>query len=66
MQKQERNQLVAMKRLQVRRKTSSKLSFAAPREPGLYAYTLYLTSDGYLGLDQATAFSVRVNLKSAV
>ncbi|TXG48076.1 hypothetical protein EZV62_027370 [Acer yangbiense] len=54
------NQLLAIKRVSLQRKSRVKLEFAAPAEPGKKAYTLYFMCDSYLGCDQEYTFSVDV------
>lgn len=46
-------ELIALKRIGYRSNRSShQLSFLAPPHKGRLIYTLYLMSDGYIGLDQ--------------
>lgn len=59
------NQLLAIKRVSLQRKTNVKLDFAVPSEPGEKSYTLYFMSDSYLGCDQEYSFSVDVKESSA-
>lgn len=48
----ETDELLALKRLTIRRNsTSTVLSFLAPEDPGHACLTAYLVSDCYLGLD---------------
>ncbi|KAK1564574.1 hypothetical protein Q3G72_006114 [Acer saccharum] len=54
------NQLLAIKRVSLQRKSRVKLEFAAPAEPGKKTYTLYFMCDSYLGCDQEYTFSVDV------
>jgi pre-mRNA-splicing helicase BRR2 len=54
------NQLLAIKRVSLQRKSKVKLSFSAPAEVGKKAYTLYFMCDSYLGCDQEYSFSVDV------
>ncbi|KAK3219640.1 hypothetical protein Dsin_013610 [Dipteronia sinensis] len=54
------NQLLAIKRVFLQRKSSVKLEFAAPAQPGKKTYTLYLMCDPYLGCDQEYSFCVHV------
>ncbi|KAK0596935.1 hypothetical protein LWI29_020333 [Acer saccharum] len=54
------NQLLAIKRVFLQRKSSVKLEFAAPAQPGKKTYTLYLMCDSYLGCDQQYSFCVHV------
>lgn len=51
--KQETGELLALKRVAYRSNRSSHpLIFTAPTVPGRVIYTIYLISDGYIGLDQ--------------
>ncbi|KAF2310278.1 hypothetical protein GH714_007547 [Hevea brasiliensis] len=54
------NQLLAIKRVSLQRKSKVKLEFAAPSEAGRKSYTLYFMCDSYLGCDQEYSFSVDV------
>lgn len=54
------NQLLAIKRVALQRKSKVKLEFAAPAEAGRKSYTLYFMCDSYLGCDQEYSFSVDV------
>ncbi|KAK3232115.1 hypothetical protein Dsin_003996 [Dipteronia sinensis] len=54
------NQLLAIKRVSLQRKSRVKLEFAAPAEPGKKTYALYFMCDSYLGCDQEYTFSVDV------
>ncbi|XP_043809314.1 LOW QUALITY PROTEIN: DExH-box ATP-dependent RNA helicase DExH12-like [Manihot esculenta] len=54
------NQLLAIKRVSLQRKSKVKLEFAAPSEAGRKSYTLYFMCDSYLGCDQEYGFSVDV------
>ncbi|CAI9118155.1 OLC1v1019682C1 [Oldenlandia corymbosa var. corymbosa] len=54
------NQLVAIKRVTLQRKSKSRLDFEAPAEPGKKTYTLYFMCDSYLGCDQEYTFSIDV------
>ncbi|XP_019185003.1 PREDICTED: DExH-box ATP-dependent RNA helicase DExH12-like [Ipomoea nil] len=54
------NQLLAIKRVSLQRKSRIKLDFAAPAEPGKKTYTLYFMCDSYLGCDQEYTFTVDV------
>lgn len=54
------NQLLAIKRVSLQRRSKVKLEFAAPAEPGKKSYTLYFMCDSYLGCDQEYSFSVDV------
>ncbi|XP_055550848.1 activating signal cointegrator 1 complex subunit 3 [Wyeomyia smithii] len=50
---QAEGELIAMKRCVYRSaKSSHQLCFVAPEQKGRYIYTVYLMSDGYIGLDQ--------------
>ncbi|XP_055607496.1 activating signal cointegrator 1 complex subunit 3 [Uranotaenia lowii] len=54
-------ELIAMKRCVYRsNKSSHQLSFVAPRRLGRCIYTVYLMSDGYLGLDQQYDINLEV------
>ncbi|KAL7126329.1 hypothetical protein ABFS83_14G178900 [Erythranthe nasuta] len=54
------NQLLAIKRVALQRKSRVKLEFAAPVEPGERTYQLYFMSDSYLGYDLEEVFTVDV------
>ncbi|OVA00708.1 Helicase [Macleaya cordata] len=54
------NQLLAIKRVSLQRKSKVKLEFAAPAEVGKKSYTLYFMCDSYLGCDQEYSFTVDV------
>ncbi|WCJ44783.1 U5 small nuclear ribonucleoprotein helicase putative [Euphorbia peplus] len=54
------NQLLAIKRVSLQRKSKVKLEFAAPSDPGKKSYTLYFMCDSYLGCDQEYGFSIDV------
>lgn len=54
------NQLLAIKRVSLQRKSRVKLDFAAPAEAGKKTYTLYFMCDSYMGCDQEYAFTVDV------
>ncbi|XP_057975610.1 DExH-box ATP-dependent RNA helicase DExH12 [Malania oleifera] len=54
------NQLLAIKRVALQRKSKVKLEFAAPAEAGKKPYTLYFMCDSYLGCDQEYSFTVDV------
>ncbi|KAI3844843.1 hypothetical protein MKX03_004564 [Papaver bracteatum] len=54
------NQLLAIKRVSLQRKSKVKLEFAAPAETGRKSYTLYFMCDSYLGCDQEYSFTVDV------
>nr|GLL27460.1 DExH-box ATP-dependent RNA helicase DExH12-like [Ipomoea trifida] len=60
------NQLLAIKRVSLQRKSRVKLDFAAPAEPGNKTYTLYFMCDSYLGCDQEYTFTVDVKEAGAV
>ncbi|KAF5746459.1 hypothetical protein HS088_TW06G00630 [Tripterygium wilfordii] len=54
------NQLLAIKRVSLQRKSKVKLEFAAPAEAVRKSYTLYFMCDSYLGCDQEYNFTVDV------
>nr|XP_009758634.1 PREDICTED: U5 small nuclear ribonucleoprotein 200 kDa helicase-like [Nicotiana sylvestris] len=54
------NQLLAIKRVSLQRKSKIKLDFAAPAEAGTRTYTLYFMCDSYLGCDQEYTFALDV------
>ncbi|KAL7117148.1 hypothetical protein ACP275_03G053900 [Erythranthe tilingii] len=54
------NQLLAIKRVALQRKSKVKLEFTAPTEPGERTYQLYFMSDSYLGYDLEEVFTVDV------
>lgn len=54
------NQLLAIKRVTLQRKSKVKLDFAAPAEAGMRNYTLYFMCDSYLGCDQEYNFTLDV------
>ncbi|KAI3882646.1 hypothetical protein MKX03_000086 [Papaver bracteatum] len=60
------NQLLAIKRVFLQRKSEVKLEFAVPAEssPGRKSYTLYFMCDSYLGCDQEYSFTVDVKRSS--
>ncbi|KAL8506512.1 hypothetical protein ACS0TY_017413 [Phlomoides rotata] len=60
------NQLLAIKRVTLQRKSRVKLDFTAPTEPGKKTYTLYFMCDSYLGCDQEYTFTVDVKEAAAV
>ncbi|KAJ8772568.1 hypothetical protein K2173_027745 [Erythroxylum novogranatense] len=60
------NQLVAIKRVSLQRKSKVKLGFTAPAEPGRKMYTLYFMCDSYLGCDQEYNFNVDVKETGAI
>jgi len=56
---EEGDELLALKRIAVRRQqTSATLSFLAPEQPGPAVLRLMVVSDCYLGLDAATSLQV--------
>ncbi|CAH9099603.1 unnamed protein product [Cuscuta epithymum] len=60
------NQLLAIKRVSLQRKSRVKLDFSAPGEPGKKSYTLYFMCDSYMGCDQEYTFTVDVKEAGAV
>ncbi|XP_051139813.1 DExH-box ATP-dependent RNA helicase DExH12-like [Andrographis paniculata] len=58
----ETNQLLAIKRVTLQRKSRAKLDFSAPAEAGKKTYTLYFMCDSYLGCDQEYSFTVDVKV----
>uniref|UniRef100_A0A5B7AAE8 RNA helicase n=1 Tax=Davidia involucrata TaxID=16924 RepID=A0A5B7AAE8_DAVIN len=54
------NQLLAIKRVSLQRRSKVKLEFAAPGEPGRKTYTLYFMCDSFLGCDQEYSFTIDV------
>ncbi|XVE52318.1 hypothetical protein DITRI_Ditri02bG0113300 [Diplodiscus trichospermus] len=54
------NQLLAIKRVSLQRKSKVKLEFTAPTEVARKTYTLYFMCDSYLGCDQEYNFAVDV------
>lgn len=54
------NQLLAIKRVTLQRRSKVKLDFAAPSEVGKKAYTLYFMCDSYMGCDQEYSFTIDV------
>ncbi|MCL7047252.1 hypothetical protein MKW94_014479 [Papaver nudicaule] len=54
------NQLLAIKRVSLQRKSKVKLEFVAPAETGRKSYTLYFMCDSYLGCDQEYSFTIDV------
>lgn len=52
--------LLAIKRVTVGRKSTTKITFTPPSELGLHELTLYFMSDSYFGCDQEYDFSVNV------
>lgn len=60
------NQLLAIKRVALQRKSRVKLDFTAPTEAGKKTYTLYFMCDSYLGCDQEYSFTVDVKEAGAM
>ncbi|KAF3647169.1 hypothetical protein T459_32880 [Capsicum annuum] len=56
----ESNQLVAIKRVNLHRKSRIKLDFTAPAEAGTRKYKLYFMCDSYLGCDEEHIFALDV------
>ncbi|PHT28565.1 hypothetical protein CQW23_31836 [Capsicum baccatum] len=56
----ESNQLVAIKRVNLHRKSGIKLDFTAPAEAGTRKYKLYFMCDSYLGCDEEHIFALDV------
>ncbi|KNA14581.1 hypothetical protein SOVF_105940 [Spinacia oleracea] len=54
------NQLLAIKRVTLKRKSKVKLDFLAPADVGKRTYTLYYMCDSYLGCDQEYNFTIDV------
>lgn len=54
------NQLLAIKRVSLQRKSKVKLDFTAPADAGKKSYTLYFMCDSYLGCDQEYSFVIDV------
>ncbi|CAO2814579.1 unnamed protein product [Amaranthus hypochondriacus] len=54
------NQLLAIKRVTLQRKSKVKLDFVAPSDVGKKTYTLYFMCDSYLGCDQEYNFALDV------
>jgi len=54
------NQLLAIKRVTLQRKSKVKLDFAAPAEAGTRNYTLYFMCDSYKGCDREYNFTLNV------
>ncbi|KAJ0077785.1 hypothetical protein Patl1_36626 [Pistacia atlantica] len=54
------NQLVAIKRASLQRKSRVKLDFAASVDAGKKSYTLYFMCDSYFGCDQECSLTVDV------
>ena len=52
--------LLAIKRVSVGQKSTTKMTFTPPPEVGLHELTLYFMSDSYIGCDQEYDFSVNV------
>lgn len=59
------NQLLAIKRVNLQRRSKVKLDFAAPAEAGKKSYTLYFMCDSYMGCDQEYSFTVDVKEAAA-
>ncbi|KAF6148789.1 hypothetical protein GIB67_038122 [Kingdonia uniflora] len=59
------NQLLAIKRVSLQRKSKVKLEFA-PAEAGKKSYMLYFICDSYMGCDQEYSFSVDVKESAGV
>lgn len=59
------NQLLAIKRVTLQRRSKVKLDFAAPSEVGKKAYTLYFMCDSYMGCDQEYSFTIDVKESTA-
>lgn len=59
------NQLLAIKRVTLQRRSKVKLDFAAPSEVGKKAYTLYFMCDSYMGCDQEYSFTIDVKESAA-
>ncbi|CAM9002212.1 unnamed protein product [Rhodiola kirilowii] len=60
------NQLLAIKRVPLQRKSKVKLDFSAPAEPGKKSYTLYFMCDSYMGCDQEYNFTIDVQESAAM
>lgn len=54
------NQLLAIKRVSLQRRSKVKLEFSSPADAGKKSYTLYFMCDSYLGCDQEYSFTVDV------
>eukprot|EP00899_Mesostigma_viride_P012040 jgi/Mesvir1/20837/Mv07930-RA.1 len=54
------NQLLAIKRVVLQRRSKVKLSFQAPEAVGSHDFTLYFMCDSYMGCDQEYEFSIDV------
>ncbi|KAJ8623437.1 hypothetical protein MRB53_031966 [Persea americana] len=54
------DQLLAIKRISLQRRSEVQLNFTAPVEVGKKAYMLYFMSDSYLGCDQEYGFTIDV------
>ncbi|XP_060170632.1 DExH-box ATP-dependent RNA helicase DExH12-like isoform X2 [Lycium barbarum] len=54
------NQLLAIKRVTLQRKSRIKLNFTTPAEAGTREYTLYFMCDSYLGCDEEHTFALDV------
>ncbi|KAK6913571.1 DEAD/DEAH box helicase domain [Dillenia turbinata] len=59
------NQLLAIKRVSLLRKSRVKLEFTAPPEAGKKTYVLYFMCDSYLGCDQEYSFTVDIKEAAA-
>ena len=51
------NSLLSIRRLTLQQKAKLKLDFVAP-SPGHYNYTIFYTSDAYMGCDQEYKFCI--------
>ncbi|KAA8531459.1 hypothetical protein F0562_006188 [Nyssa sinensis] len=60
------NQLLAIKRVSLQRRSKVKLEFATPREPGKKTCTLYFICDSYIGWDQEYSFIVDIREAGAL
>lgn len=54
------NQLLAIKRVSLQRRSKVKLDFTAPNDLGKKTYTLFFMCDAYLGCDQENEFTIDV------
>ncbi|MQM18598.1 hypothetical protein Taro_051593 [Colocasia esculenta] len=54
------NQLLAIKRVSLHRKSKIKLDFSSPSETGRKSYVIYFMCDSYLGCDQEYEFTIDV------
>ncbi|KAK6927878.1 Sec63 domain [Dillenia turbinata] len=59
------NQLLAIKRVSLQRKSRVKLEFTAPPEAGKKTYTICFMCDSYLGCDQEYSFTVDIKEAAA-